>query len=135
MVASSTGEISTGRPMASASACDEHVVVRHAAVDAQRADRVAAVRLGRLDQVGAAVGHALEDGPDDLGPTRAPGQPDQGAPGAEVPHRRAQAEEGRDEPDVTRGLALGGDGRGLLGGGEDPEVVAQPLDAGARPRA
>ena len=42
VVASSTGEISTGRPMASASA-GRRLVVRHAAVDAQRGDRVAAV--------------------------------------------------------------------------------------------
>ena len=67
MVASRTGEISTGRPMASARAVDEHVVVRHAAVDAERRDGEAAVALARLDQVGAPVRHALEHGAHDLG--------------------------------------------------------------------
>ena len=95
VVASRTGETSTGRPMASASACDEDLVVGHAAVDAQGGDRIAAVRLGRLDQVGAPMGHPFEHGPHDLGPARAPGEPDQGAPGAEVPDGRAQAEQRR----------------------------------------
>ncbi len=64
-VASRTGESSIGRPVASASA--SMTVVGHSAVDARRGDRVAAVGLGRLHQVGAPVGHTLEHGPDYLG--------------------------------------------------------------------
>ena len=45
----------------------------------------AGVGLGRLDQVGAPVGDALEHGPHDLGPAGAPGEAEQRAPGAVVP--------------------------------------------------
>ena len=96
------------------------------------ADRVAAVALGRLDEVGAAVGHPFEHGPDDLGPTRAPREADERAAGAEVPHRGAQAEQRRDEPDVARGrrsrAATASDSSAVA---RMPEVVAQPLDTGA----
>ena len=56
-------------------------------------------------------------------------KPDQGAAGAEVPHRRAQAQEGRDEPHVAGRLALGRHVGRLGRGSEDAEVVAQPLHA------
>ena len=65
----------------------------------------AAVGLGRLEQVGAPVGDPLEHRPHELGPAGAAGDPEQGAAGAEVPHRRAQAEQRRDEPDVAGAVA------------------------------
>ena len=68
------------------------------------------VLLGRLDEVGAAVGDALEHGPHDLGPPGAAGHADQRAPGAEVPRRRAEAEQGGHEPHVAGGLARSGHG-------------------------
>ena len=60
-----------------------------------------------------------------------PGEPDQRSPGAEVPHRGAQAEERRHEPHVARRGAPGRHVLRLLRGGDDPEVVAEPLDHGA----
>ena len=51
----------------------ERRVGAHPAVDPQRGDRQAGVGLGRLDQVGAAVGDALEHGPHDVGARSCPG--------------------------------------------------------------
>ena len=59
------------------------------------------VGLGRLEEVGSPVGDALEHGPDQLRPPGTPGDAEEGAPGAEVPDRRAQPEEGGDEPHVA----------------------------------
>ena len=69
MVASRTGEISTGRPMASASASTNTRLSDMPPSMRRAAMRVAAVVLGRLDEVGPPVGHALEDGPHHLGPS------------------------------------------------------------------
>ena len=76
------------------------------------------VGLGRLEQVGAAVGDRLRARP---GPSRAAGaagDADEGAAGAEVPDRGAQPEQGGDEPDVAgvgtarrHGVGLGRRGR------------------------
>ena len=72
---------------------DERRVGGHPAVDAQRGDREPGVGLGRLDQVGAAVGDALEHGPHDLRPAGAAGEPEQRAARAVVPVGRAEAEQ------------------------------------------
>ena len=58
-VASRTGEISTGLLRGVGERLHERRVVGHAAVDAQRRDRDAAVGFGRVDEVGAAVRDAL----------------------------------------------------------------------------
>ena len=49
----------------------------------------------------------------------------------EVPHRRPETEQCRHEPDVSCGRALGRHRLGLLRCRDDPEVVAEPFDAGA----
>ena len=108
---------------------DEHVVGDHPAVDPEGLDGEPGIGLGRLDEIGAAVGNAFEDGPDDLRSAGAPGDPDERAAGAEVPDRRAHSEQRRDEPDVAGVGAGAGDGRRLLGAGQQAEVVAEPLDA------
>ena len=96
-----------GTPDGVGQSLDEHVVVGHAAVDAERRDGEPAVALAGLDQIGSPVGHALEHGPDDLRAARAPGEADQRAAGAEVPDRGAQAEQRRHEPDVARSSRTG----------------------------
>ena len=130
VVASRTGETSTGRPMASARAWTKtRWPTSRRRPEAWPTARPA-VGLGRLQQVGAPVGHAFEHGPDQLGAAGAPGDAEQRAPGPEVPHRGAQAEQGRHEPHVA-GVGARGGHRGRLGGvSMTPEVVAQPLDAG-----
>ena len=135
VVASSTGEISTGRPMASASAVTKTSLSDMPPSTRSVVDGEPAVAFGGFDQVGAAVGHAFEDGPHQLGTARAPGQADQGAAGAEVPDRRAQAEERRDEPHVAGGLALGGDGGRLPGGGRGRRGRRAATRRRCRPRA
>ena len=79
---------------------DEGGVVRHPAVDAQGGDREAGVGLGRLDQVGPALGHALEHRPHDLRTLAAAGEAEQRAARAVVPARGAEAEQGRDVGDA-----------------------------------
>ena len=96
-MASGTGDTSTGRWLASARAWTKVGLALMPPSTRSVGDRDAAVGLGRLDQVGAPVGDALEHGPHDLGPARAPGEAEQGAAGAVVPVRRAQAEQGGDE--------------------------------------
>ncbi len=51
----------------------EDRVGAHPTIDAQRVDGHAGVGDGRLDEVGAAPGHALEHGPHHLGAGRAHG--------------------------------------------------------------
>ena len=89
------------------------------------------VAFGRLEQVGTRMGHPFEYGPHHLGPARAPGQPEDGSPGAEVPLRGAEAEQGGDRDDSPGVLAGGGDGFGLGGAGEQAEVLDEPVDGGA----
>ena len=85
---------------------------------------------GRLQQVGPAVGDALEHRPHHLGATAAPGQAEQGPSRPEVPVRGPEAEQGRHEVDTPgvahrRGHRLGRGGRI-----DQPEVVAEPFDGG-----
>ena len=58
-------------------------------------DRQAGVGLGRLEQVGAPVGDALEHGPDQLGPARAPGDARAGCPGRRSPTPACPGRAGR----------------------------------------
>ena len=93
VVASFTGR-HLDRPLGGVGEClHEGGVVGHPAVDAQRGDREAGVRLGGVDEVGAALGHALEHGPHDLRPLAAAGEAEQRAAGAVVPARGAEAEQ------------------------------------------
>ncbi len=87
--------------------------------------------LRRLDQIGAPVGDPFEHAAHDLGSAGAAGQAEQRAPGPEVPRRRAEPEEGRHEPDVAGRGHRAGDRLGLGRGGEEAEVVPQPLDSAA----
>ena len=73
-VASATGATSTGFCVASASAWTNTELRGHAAVDPQRVERQVAVELGRLDQVGASLGDALEHRPHDVRRGGAAGQ-------------------------------------------------------------
>ena len=79
VVASSTGDTSTGRWVAFGQRLHEGRVGGHPAVDAQVVDGEAGVGLGRLDQVGAAVGDALEHGPHDCARVDAAGEAEQRA--------------------------------------------------------
>ena len=110
---------------------DETGVGAHPSVDFQSPHVEAGVCLGGLEKVGPPVGDPLQHGPHDFGPARAPGDADERAPGAEVPHRCAEAEEGGNEEDSARVVHGGGDLVGVRGGVDDPEVVAEPLDARA----
>ena len=71
------------------------------------------------------MGHPLQYRPHQLGSTAAPGQPDEGAPGPEVPHRCAQTQQGRDEPHVPGVVAPGGHLRRI--GGVGAEAVRRRL--------
>ena len=93
------------------------------------------VRLGRLEQVGAAMGDPFEHGAHELRPAAATGQPEQRAARAVVPVRRAEAHQRRHVHHAVGVLALRGDVVAVGRGVDDAEVVAQPLDVGARPRA
>ena len=71
-------ETSTGRPVASArGARRPHCPTCRRRRAASRSARP--LSLGRLDEVGAPVGDALEHGPDELGRPDAPGEPEQRA--------------------------------------------------------
>ena len=95
----------------------EDGIVRHAAVDAERRDRVAAVMFGRLDEISASLRHALEDGAHDLGPAGAPRETDEGAAGAEVPDGCARvpskAGTNHTSPDVSHCAATRSDSSAL----------------------
>ena len=131
VVASRTGDTSTGRPAGVGQGLHEHRLALMPPSTRSGADGAAGVGLGRFDQVGAPVGDPLEHGPHHLGPAAAPGEAEQRAPGAEVPVRRAQAEQGRDEAHAAAVGAPRRDRVGLGRGGDQAEVVAEPFDRGA----
>ena len=79
----------------------ERRVVGHAAVDAHVRDRDAAVGLGRVDEVGAAVRDAFEHRAHDLGPAGAARQPEERAARAVVPRGRAEPERRGHEHDAA----------------------------------
>ena len=95
VVASFTGDTSTGRWVASASACTK--VGLSVMPPSTRSDGIVrpGVGLGRLDEVGAALGHALEHGPHDLRALAAAGEAEQRAAGAVVPARACRGRAGR----------------------------------------
>ena len=109
----------------------EHPVGAHPAVDAEVADSEAGVALGGFEQVGTGMGHPLQDGSHHLRPARAAGQPEDGAPGAEVPLRSAEAEQGGHRNDSAGVVARCGDGFRLSGVAEQPQVLDQPVHGGA----
>ena len=121
---------------ASASACTNVGLRGHAAVDAQHVDRAARVGLGGLDEVGAALGDALEHRAHDLRPPGAAGEAEQRAARAVVPLRRAEPEQRGHVPRRRRcrrtRCATSSDSSA---GRDDAEVVAQPLDVRAGRRA
>ena len=94
----------------------------------RRTDVEGGVALGRFEQVGPGVGDPFEHGPDHLGPARAAGEAEEGAPGAEVPLRGAVAEQGRHGDHAAGVVAGGGDGLRLAGRGQQAEVLDQPVD-------
>ena len=100
-VASRTGEISTGRCVASASAWTN--VGLSVMPPSTRSVGIAmpAVGLGRVDEVGAAVRDAFEHRADDLGAAGAAGEAEQRAARAVVPRRRAEAERRGHEHDAA----------------------------------
>ena len=131
VVASRTGATSTGPPQASARAWVKTWLAVMPPSTRRAPDGQTRVGLGRLQQVGAPVGHALQDGTDQLRSSAAAGQSGERAPGAEVPHRRPEPEQGGYEPHVSGVVAGGGHGGRVGGIVDDPEVVSQPLHAGA----
>ena len=100
-VASCTGDTSTGFCVASASACTNVGLRDIPPSIAQHLDRRARVGLGRLDQVGAAVGDALEHRAHELRPAGAAGEAEHGAARAVVPLRRAEPEQRGHEHDAA----------------------------------
>ena len=84
----------------------ERRVGGHAAVDAEPRDRDARVGLGRLDQVGAAVGDALEHRAHDLGAAGAAREPEQRCRARRSPTAACRAQERRHVPDVAGVVAL-----------------------------
>ena len=78
------------------------------------------------------MGDALEHGTDDLGPAASPGDPEQGAARAVVPHGGAEPEQRRHEPHVSRVCARGCDVCRVGRRGDDPEVFTEPFHARAR---
>ena len=73
----------------------ERVVVGHAAVDAQRRDRDAAVGLGRLDEVGAALRDSFEHRAHDLRRARCRASGRRARPRAVVPRRACRGRAAR----------------------------------------
>ena len=128
VVASRTGEISTGFCAASASACTNVGLSVMPPSTRRRRDRMPGVGLGRLHEVGAAVGDALEHRAHDLRPAGAAGEAEQRAARAVVPLRRAEAEQRGDEHDAAACRRTARDARATRGRvAMTPEVVAQPL--------
>ena len=116
------------RCAASASACTNVGLRAHPAVDAQDVDRDAGVGLGRLDEVGAAVGDALEHGPHELGPAGAAGEAEHGAARAVVPLRACRARAARARTTRRRCRCTAPRPRATPPRArDDAEVVAQPL--------
>ena len=99
VVASTTGETSTGRPRRVRECLDERRVAAHAAVDAQRRHGEAGIGLGGLDEIGAAVRDPLEHRADDLRAPGPAGEAEQRAPRAVVPLGGAETEQRRDVHD------------------------------------
>ena len=91
----------SARPTASARAATKVGLADMPPSTAQRVDGHGRVGLGRLEEIGAPMGDALEHGPHHLGPPGAPGDAHEGAARPEVPHRGAQAEQGGHEPHVA----------------------------------
>jgi hypothetical protein len=129
VVASSTGEISTARPVASARAWTK--VGAHATVDAQGGDGLAGIGLGGIDEIGPALRDALEHGANDMGATGATGDAEQGAAGAVVPVGSAESEQGGHVDHAVGVGALLGDIVRRVDGVDDAEIVTQPFDVRA----
>ena len=87
VVASTTGEISTGRPLASARAWTNVGLRLMPPSIRKRRDLPGAVVFGRVDQVGAPMGDAFEHGPHDLRPSCPAGEAEQACPGRRSPRR------------------------------------------------
>jgi hypothetical protein len=128
-VASRSEDTATGRPGEVGEALDQESIRAHPAVDADLLERLTGLDARRVDQVGAALRDALEYGAHQVRPGRPARDPEEAAARAEVPLRGPEPREGRHEGDaVTRRDRLG-EGLGLVRVGDEPEVVAQPLDA------
>ena len=100
----------------------------HPAVDAHRRDLDAGVGLGGLEQVGAAMGDALENGTNDVATVGTPRDAEQCAAGPVVPVRCAEAEQRWNVDDPVGVFAAARHVVALLARGDQAEVVAQPLD-------
>jgi len=99
-------------------------VGRHAAVDPEDVDGEVTVGLSGLDQVGAGLGHALQHRPHDVAGLGAPGQAEQAAPGAVVPLRRAQTQEGGHVHHAVGRVTGGGDRKSVGHVVDQAQVVA-----------
>ena len=121
------------RPVASASAWTNVGLALIPPSTRSVVDRQAGVGLGGLDEVGAAVGDALEHRPHDVGRRRAARDPEQRAARPVVPRRRAQAEQRR-HVDARRRSSRTVEATSWVCAArlDEAEVVAQPLDVGAR---
>ena len=95
-------------------------------------DRQPGVGLGRLDEVGAAVGDALQHGPHDVGRSSCPGSRRAACRGRRSPSAACPGRAGPARTRRRRSSSHGGGDVVALGAvAMQPEVVAQPLDVGA----
>ena len=90
-VASTSLRRRRARPVASASAWRRNRARGHPAVDAQLVQGRPVSARGRLDEVGAALGDALEHRAREVGARRAPREPEEPPARAEVPPRACRA--------------------------------------------
>ena len=132
VVASFTGDTSTGFCVASARACT-NVGLRDIppSMRSTSTGRSAVGDRG-FDEVGAALRDTFEHRADQLGPAGAAGEAEDGAARAEVPLRRPEPEQRGHEHHTAGVRALLRDLVALVRAGQDAEVVAQPLHVRAR---
>ena len=102
-----------------------------AAVGLQLLEPDAGRPLHRPHRVDGLVGHRLQRSAGEVRAPRSTRQSHERAAGVRVPVRRAEAGEGGDEVDAVVRVERAGELLGLVGGPDDPQLVAQPLDGGA----
>ena len=93
--------LSTGTPSRSAWNCMQQVVARRAAIDAQFRQRLPAILLHGLDEIGGLEGDALERRACQVRAVRAARQSDDGAACRGIPLRRSQSRKRRHQVHVA----------------------------------
>ena len=129
-VASRTGEISTGRWVASASACTNVGLSVIPPSTRTWGMVIPLSAIGGVDQVGAAVRDPFEHRACDLGAPGPAREPEERRTGAVVPGRSPEPERRGHEHDASAVGTRRGQRVRLVGARDDSEVVAEPLHVG-----